>query len=361
MATQTIEQNPHQHKHRPTPKAEGGVYEDGNVVDLTDRDHCAVHGILRERDEHLEKIKALFDDHVQTTKLQMKLNNQRLALAVRIDHKLPEMEEFIAEHQAPLKTRLSQIARALDKALQGHTALTRTALSIEGLGPITVAALTSYVDLGRRACPLCKRDIQRCEAIRNDKKLAKALRAKPCPGNGTTIDGCSSPSALWAYAGLDRPRTEKRKKGVPGGGNKTLRTVLYNSACVYIKMKGESLEEWREKEDKREKEGKSSRKRREKSHPYRLIYDRVSSRLDISERIVKSRNTEGDVVEVPWKDTKPCHRKGAAIRAVMKAILVDYWLVGRKLQGLPTTTIYAEGMLGHTHIESPQDHGWPEV
>jgi len=139
-------------------------------------------------------------------------------------------------------------------------------------------------------------------------------------------------SSLWAYAGLDKPSHERYTKGKSSGGNKNLRTVLYTMADSQMKTRG----------------------------AYREVYDRVKSRLEVSDKIVKSRDTKGALIEMAWKDTKPCHRHGAALRAVMKHFLADYWFVGRTLQGLPTQPLYAEAILGkdgHKTV-SPKERGW---
>ena len=75
---------------------------------------------------------------------------------------------------------------------------------------------------------------------------------------------------------------------------------------------------------------------------------------------MESRNTQGKLIECMWKDTKACHRQGAAKRKVMKHILADYWMVGRKWMGLPINPLYAEailGMDGHKTID-PVTRGW---
>ena len=318
---------------RVLPKVEGGTYVDEQNVRAVDPvAHMERHGTLRRREEQLETLKSTFDDRVQTMKLLLKINNQVLACERRVDHRLPDTEAFLHEQMEPINARLKEIDRSLGTQIKEYEdPLARTAIGVLGLGPITVAALTVYVDLGRRACPLCKRDIHRCEAIREMPAKDRRKDEKVCVGDGTTIDGCSSPSALWKYVGLHCSSHERYKKGVAGGGNKTLRTVLWNSANVMMKLR---------------------------ASPYREVYDRTKERLAISEKIVKSCNTQGKIVEVAWKDAKPCHRHGAALRAIVKHLLVDYWLIGRELQGLPTRTIYAEAMLGHTHITSPKERGW---
>ncbi len=301
--------------HRIIPKMEGGTYDDPNNVEvLTPREHMARHGILRDRETALDELKSLFDDRVQMMKLMLKENNQLLAYGRRTDHVHPETQAFLEAHLKPIKARIAEIDKGLTKALKGYPdALAQTALKVTGLGPITVAALTVYVDLNK----------------------------------------APTPSSLWQYVGLDRPSHERYEKNpeqqtrrvargtefygsteaVPTGwgGNKVLRTVLYNTACVMMKL-GEG--------------------------GYRDVYDRTKQRLSQSEKVVKTRNTAGKLVEVPWRETKPSHRHGAALRAVTKHLLADYWLVGRTLAGLRTTPLYAEAVLGHTHIINPRERGW---
>lgn len=279
--------------HRLRPKAQGGTYTDtNNVVVLEPRTHLAEHGNLRDREVALEDLKNRFDDRVQVMKLQLKINNQLLAYERRVDQAHPETSAFLREQLKPVEERLAVIDRDLAKALKAYPdALAQAALKVKGLGPITVAALAVYIDLNKAA----------------------------------------TPSALWKYVGLHVASHDRYVKGQAGGGNKTLRTVLWNTANVLMKL-GEG--------------------------GYREVYDRVKERLAQSEKVVRTRNTEGKLIECAWRDTKPSHRHGAALRAVIKHLLADYWLVGRTLAGLSTTPLYAESMLGHTHIVSPRERGW---
>lgn len=274
------------------PKADGGIYDDENTRIVEPRAHMARHGTLRDRAAALDELKSIFDDRVQMMKLLLKENNQLLAYQRRTDSAHPETAAFLEAHLKPIEARIAQIDKSIIAALKGYPdPLVQTALAVRGLGLITVAALTSYIDLQKAA----------------------------------------TPSALWKYVGLHTASHERYTKGEAGGGNKTLRTVLYNTACVLMKLK---------------------------DSPYREVYDRTKLRLSISEKIVKTRNTQGHLVELPWKETKPSHRHGAALRAIVKHLLADYWLVGRTLAGLPTTSLYAEAMLGHAHIIAPRERGW---
>lgn len=300
---------------RETPKLQGGVYDDENTRAVDPRAHMARHGTLRERDEALEKLKSMFDDRVQTMKLQFKINNQLLAYERRVDHSNPETAAFLREQLEVVARRLSGVDKTLTKLIRTFPdPLTKIALAVPGVGPITVAAMTVYVD------------------------LTKAPNV----------------SSLWQYVGLDRPSHERyvpnieqqrRRKergaewyggtdAVPTGwgGNKTLRTVLFTTVSAMVKMGDKCA--------------------------YRLVYDRTKLRLSQSEKVTRSRNTQGKLVEVAWKDTKPSHRHGAAMRAMMKHFLADYWLVGREVIGLPVRPLYVEEKLGHTGVVSPRERGW---
>lgn len=295
------------------PKAVGGIYSDVNTRIVTPRAHMARHGTLRERPVLLDRLKSVFDDRVQVMRLMLKINNQLLAYERRTDDAHPETAAFLTAQTEGIETRLHQIdveLSALIKQMALVDPLVRAAMGVKGVGPVTVAALTVYTEVGG-----IYTDDDR--AVKEGKKQAGGEKA-PCA------------SSLWSYVGYDKPSHERYEKGVAGGGNKTLRTVLYNTACSLMKGTG----------------------------PYRDVYDRTKSRLAASERLVKSRNTAGKLVEVMWKDAKPSHRHGAALRAVAKHLLADYWFVGRSVAGLSTRPLYVEEKLGHTGIIKPTERGW---
>jgi hypothetical protein len=280
--------------HRVVPKASGGTYATDNYVILDPVEHMQEHGTYRERDENLTAIKSIVDDRRQVMKLVMKIQNQLLAYERNTDTLNELTEQWLKDQLKMVRDELKTRDKLLSKAVMEYAkmdALTAAALGVRGVGPVTVAHMLTYVD------------------------LEKARHA----------------SSLWSYVGLDKPASDRYKKGVAGGGNKTLRTVLYTLADSQVKTRG----------------------------PYREVYDRVKDRLSLSEKMVKSRNTQGKEVEVPWKDTKPCHRHGAALRAVMKHFLADYWMVGQTLAGLDTSPLYPEAMLGGTHRTiMPEERGW---
>ena len=278
--------------HRSIPKAEGGLYTEENTNLADPMAHMVKHGNYRERPEEVEQLKVRLDDRRQIMKLQNKLNNQLLAYKRGTDTPDQKTIDFIGEQlksaQKELQSRDREIAKYVKKM---EDPLVQAALTVKGIGEITVAHCAAYID------------------------VAKARHA----------------SSLWSYVGLDKPSHERYQKGVAGGGNKTLRTVLYTMADSQIKTRG----------------------------PYREVYDNTKHRLENSDRLVWSRNTQGQLVEIPWKETKPSHRHGAAIRKLIKHFLADWWYVGRTLKGLNTTPIYAEAVLGGQHRTiKPEERGW---
>lgn len=278
---------------RLTPKAEGGQYVDGNVVLSEPVSHMERHGNLRLRPEHLEELKAIIDDREQVMKLFYKFNNQMLAYERRTDRLNEATLAFLKQEIEGVQKELKGRDRLLTQWVNKHKredALMISALGVLGVGTVTIAYLTAYID------------------------LEKAQHA----------------SSLWAYVGYDKSSHERYTKGVKGGGNKTLRTVLYNTECSMMKGSG----------------------------PYREVYDRRKNRLALSEKITKSRNTQGKLIECAWKDTKPGHRHGAALREVGKCFLADYWFVGRSILGLPTDALYVQDVLGHGGTIDPKARGW---
>lgn len=270
----------------------GGTYTDDNSRVLTPRAHMERHGILREREEWLEELKSMMDDRAQTMKVAMKLNNQLLAYRRNVDHARASTEQFLNDMLEPVQSRLGKIDREVTKHVKASAdPLVAAAIGVPGVGPMSVAGLQVYVDLEK----------------------------------------ARSASAMWAYTGIDKPSHSRYQKGSAGGGNKTLRTIIWNTANSMTKNR---------------------------KCPYRSVYDQTKNRLSVSEKVVKTRNTQGHLIECAWKDTKPSHRHGAALRAVMKHFLADYWFVGRELAGLDTKPLYVEERLGHTSIVRPRERGW---
>lgn len=279
--------------HRPLPRAKGGTYTSENTVVLLPVEHMQEHGIHRERDAWHNELKALMDSRSQTMKTALKLNNQMLAIQRGTDHPNADDMAWVAGMQEQAAKREKQITRQVEKHLRTATDPTvLSAMGVVGMGPMTVAGLTAYVD----------------------------------------IEKARGASSLWSYVGIDTAAHARYTKNEAGGGNKTLRTIMWNCANSMTKNR---------------------------NCPYREVYDRTKARLEVSEKSTKTRVAgKTGTVEMPWSQVSAGHRHGAALRAVMKHVLADYWFVARDYAGLDTRPLYVEEKLGHAGIIRPADRGW---
>lgn len=305
---------------RRRPKAKGGIYLVENTRVVEPRAHMKRHGNLRVIPEHLVALKEIIDDREQVRKLAMKVENQKLAYSRGVDSLSAVTLTFLETQSAVFQSELTKRDNALTKEVKKVAKVDRlaaAALKVKGIGPVTVSHCLVYIDLAGKKPELDEKGFPKFEKdgtpILTDTDLARHA------------------SSLWKYVGLDKASHERYEKGTAGGGNKSLRTVLYTMATAQIKVNG----------------------------AYRGVYDQVKGRLEASEKITKSRNTQGQLVECRWCDTKPCHRHGAALRAIMKHFLADYWFVGRTFLGLETSALYPEAILGGSHRTiMPVERGW---
>jgi len=276
---------------RINPKVNGGIYTDENTRIVDPIAHMIRHGNYREREKQLDELKVLIDGREQLRKSFNSDNNRMLAMKRGTDTLDTRTYEYLETKSGETKKELSKIDRRIEKHLKGmdHPVI-KSALGIKGLGANTVAYMMAYV------------------------QIEKAQYA----------------SSLWKYCGYHTASHERYEKGVAGGGNKNLRTVLYTMADSMIKTRS----------------------------VYRDVYDAEKAKLEASKKITKSRNTQGKLIECMWCETKPCHRHGAAMRKMIKHFLADWWFVHRTLEGLPTAPLYVEEKLGHTGIVKPEERGW---
>lgn len=267
-------------------------YDELQVVDPVV--HLAKHDNLVERSNIMTTLKSMIDDRNHLMRGWIKLNNQRLAYERRVDQLNPETLEWITEKVREFALLLQARTQAVNKMMrviykQNPTA--KAAKTVKGVGDITVAYCVVYLN---------------------------PFEARHA-------------SSYWKYVGFHTASMDRYQKGQKGGGNKNLRTALFNMATVQLKTNG----------------------------PYRAIYDNVKLRLSMSENNVRTYNGNRQVVTKAWKDVSAGHRHGAAMRAMMKHFLADYWFVDRTLNGLDTSPCYAEAMLGGTHRTiMPEERGW---
>ena len=277
--------------HRLIPKKDGGDYVKGNVIVTTPIVHMATHKTLREREADLEELKSLVDYRNQVMKTVVGIRNRMLAVKRRTDYMDQFLVDFLKESLTPYEDKLKE----KDKKIKSHLdsmdlPIISILKNIDGVGPITIANLINYID------------------------ISKAQYA----------------SSLWAYVGYDKPSYERYTKNVASGGNKTLRTALFNTASSFLR--GQTV--------------------------YSEIYNNAKAKYKASEKMTKSRNTQGKLIECKWKETKDCHKHGAAMRKMMKHFLADLWYVWRTVEGFDVPPLYVESKLGHKGIIKPQERGW---
>lgn len=280
--------------HRMVQKNEGGVYELSNCQVLTPEEHQRLHNNYVDRSEEFEDLKSLLDARRQALKAGNGAANRMLAYKRNTD-KLDEATlHFVAQQAYDAKKHLDEIDKRVAKQVK------KIAENSE-----LVAQALNIPSVGPVSVAYCLIYIN----------LQKA----------------DTVSKLWSYAGLHKPSYERFQKGETSGGNKTLRTALYCFAESVMKNK---------------------------NSPYRAVYDSEKQKKEVSEQLTWTRNTQGKLIQCAWKDTKPSHRNGHALRQVMKFFLSDFHFVGRTLMGLPVRPVYAEEKLGHINISHPNNRGW---
>ena len=310
-----------QDHHRDLQRRDGGQYTPDNTEIIQPIEHMKRHGNYKEREEAFDRLKMLFDGYKQIQKLRMKVNNQILAMNRGTD----KLDEIDQEYINSVLENIEEKEKAKEKLIKAWAKENKTIpivaamLSVKGIGPITVAACLTYLDV-RKA---------------------------------------DHPSSFWSYAGYrcashERFETLPKEKWIPifdkntgepvldkkgkqrmshhNPGNQTLRCALFVTAGVFIKQGG----------------------------TYRDIYDLRKLKTSQSEKIVKTRwPGKTGTIEKAWKDTKPGHRHGDAIRVMMKSFLADLWMVWRTIEGLPTNDLYVKEHLGHeSAIIEPKSRGW---
>ena len=273
-------------------KKDGGTYDNlENVRGVNPIVHMKRHGTYKEREVEFHELKILIDAREQIRKLLNGSNNRLLAWQRGTDDMDEVTREWLGEQIKVIGDRLKDVDKRIVKHLKSmRHPIIKSAMGVKGVGPITIAYMLVYID------------IRKAEYV----------------------------SCMFSYIGMVKPSYDRYKKGEAGGGNKTLRTVLYTMADSMIKTRS----------------------------IYRNVYDAEKAKLEKSKRLVKTRNTQGHLIECMWMDTKPSHRHGAGIRKIIKHFLADWWFVHRTLEGLPTPKYYVEEHLGHTDIIMPNERGW---
>lgn len=335
--------------HRDIPKAQGGTYTDKNTNLADPVAHMKAHGNYRERTQEMTNLKALFDDRSQTLKLVNKINNQLKAYKRNTDHPRQETLDFLNRQLKEMKAELAGHDRKVARFVRGMSdPLVQVALKVPGVGPITVGYCQVYIELAG--------------------VFPAYYPGTKTPHPRAGQEKAPHVSSLWSYVGLDKSNFDRYQKGVASGGNETLRTMLYTLADSQVRTEGPYAylyyqtyvpEHFRWSEDYIRTLPKKQQERLLKRREKRPDLVGAYGKRDLDENLARSRDTKGNEIVVPWCQTMPSHRRGDALRKIIKHFLADYWFVGRTLYGLPTNPAYPEAQLGGGHrTVMPRERGW---
>lgn len=280
--------------HRPITKSEGGDYTPDNTKVVLPTEHQAIHDNLPRIDSPaLVELRATMEDYRTCVKTRIKINNQKLASARRVDDLTPEIEEMFDGLMEVVEKSEAYFKKKGEKQVKEiEMPIVKAMMNIKGVGPIIAAEIITKIDI----------------------RLAR------------------SASSLWDYVGYAGPSKDRYQKGVKGGGNKHLRSVMYNLGSCLLRCANED---------------------------YTEIYHRRKAKTSASEKTVMHKNRRQDsLTETAWKDVNPGRRHNDALRVMVKHFLADLWFVWRTLEGLDTKPVYAEAQLGHRGIVRPFERGW---
>lgn len=124
-------------------------------------------------------------------------------------------------------------------------------------------------------------------------------------------------ASIWRYAGMavtPEGKAERLVKGQKAGYNPRLKTTCFLISTNFLRSRS----------------------------PYSELYYSSKS-----------------YYEAGRSDWTKAHIHLASMRRMVKRFLAHYYEVGRTLYGLEVRRPYVEERLGHTHIDRPQDYGWP--
>lgn len=214
---------------------------------------------------------------------------------------------------AGLLTVKGRIERAIEKELPQWDVWELWLKQVPGIGPILGTKLIMLFNY--RFVPIC----QECEGV-----LEKGEGCFTCRECGKTAKGdgilkhrmerrdFATVSKWWAFMGRHTVdgTMPKRKAGVVSNWSSKGRAVGFLIGDQFNRQKPD--------------------------HPYKKFF------LDRKERHAKNH-----------PDWKKGHCHNAARNEAVKLFLSHFWHVSRELEGKPTKTCYAEGMLGHENIIAP--------
>jgi len=290
-------------------------------------EHMKRHGNYREFTGARKEVHEMVDSRHSALRTKMQCLNRLLAAKRRVDSLDEATEAFLQEQVKLAGAFLKKMDAKLEskmKKIAKTDRLVKAAMGVPGLGAVTIAYCWLYLD---------------AEGKYPEDYPVEAKRGQPKAPHA---------SSFWKYVGLHTASHERHQKGVAGGGNKKLRTQLYITAGVQIRMNGEP-----------DKNGKARTR-----SPYLDIYerrkaDRAKCTKMTMTRVAKKKGEKETLVKKRWCDVKPSHRHGDAVRVMIKHILADWWYVARDIAGLPTGECWVCKDTGTQHRTiRPQERGW---
>ena len=240
-----------------------------------------------------KSLRALIDGREQIRKSVIRTENQ-LRAAKKNDNLLPETIEWLKQTHDNSREELKKYTKHLSKVISENRSsipFIDAGMDVRGVGPVTIAYLYAYLDPYK----------------------------------------AEHPSSFWKYCGYHCSATDRYKKGVKGGGSKTMRTILYNFGSTQIRQKGAYID----------------------------IYNQAKAHYESSDKIVKTYKKGGQLVELPWKEVSSAHRHMASMRKMIKHFLADAHIVWRDLENLPISKPYPiEHCEGNHNYIHPVERGW---
>jgi hypothetical protein len=136
-----------------------------------------------------------------------------------------------------------------------------------------------------------------------------------------------TPSQVWRYAGLAviDGKAERRTRGEQCHFNPKLKTLCWKIGDCFIKQ------------------GKG----------YRALYDQFKKEYQKEHPKPVVNPTYTETGKGFKKKYTKMHIHLMAMRKTLKVFLCHYWVVSRKMKGLPTRELYVQEKLGHTSIIEP--------
>jgi len=261
---------------RIVPRTEGGKYVLDNVRVITAKAHALRHGNKSIEEYDIVGLRTIMDEYRTWQKMRIKINNHFLA-AQRLDIVSDTTEAGFSEILSRAEDHEEYFKKEGVKHLKKMNLPIIDAMrGVKGVGDITIAEVLSNVN----------------------------------------IEKARHVSSLWAYVGYHGDSSNRHQKGVSGGGNKHLRSVMYNLGVGFLRCSNEH---------------------------YEPLY--------------RARRDYTDALE-SWDDKPKAQKHLDGIRYMLKHWLADLWYVWRTIEGLTTEPGYVTRLSDTHRWVLPSERGW---